>query len=257
MRYWLHDERRGVRNMALGLTPEQIIAKDTHPLLRISKRWSRVKLKHIAFVQNGYAFKSTYFNHDEGLPLIRIRDIDKTRTENLYSGYYSEEYVVNNRDILIGMDGDFKVSKWPGKKGLLNQRVCRINHHSKLYNRGLLFLCLQPYLNAINEETSSITVKHLSSKTLNEIPLPLPTLPEQRAIVAKIEQLFSELDNGIANLKKAKEKLEVYRQAVLKKAFEGELTKEWRGKNKYTMDDFLSKLKKEKEQAINVLSHFI
>lgn len=56
----------------------------------------------------------------------------------------------------------------------------------------------------------------------------LPPIPEQRAIVAKIEQLFSELDNGIANLKKAKEKLEIYRQAVLKKAFEGELTKEWR-----------------------------
>ncbi len=210
--------------MALGLTPEQIIAKNTHPLLRISKRWSRVKMKHIAFVQNGYAYSSKYFNHDEGLPLIRIRDIDKTRTENLYSGDYSEEYIVNNQDILIGMDGDFKVSKWPGKKGLLNQRVCKINHYSKLYNRGFLFLCLQPYLNAINEETSSITVKHLSSKTINEIPLPLPPLPEQRAIVAKIEQLFSELDNGIANLKKAKEKLEIYRQAVLKKAFEGELT---------------------------------
>ncbi len=52
----------------------------------------------------------------------------------------------------------------------------------------------------------------------------LPPLPEQRAIVAKIEQLFSELDNGIANLNKAKEKLEIYRQAVLKKAFDGKLT---------------------------------
>jgi len=60
---------------------------------------------------------------------------------------------------------------------------------------------------------------------------PIPPLPEQRAIVAKIEQLFSELDNGIANLKAAKDKLEIYRQAVLKKAFEGELTKEWRKTN--------------------------
>ena len=57
---------------------------------------------------------------------------------------------------------------------------------------------------------------------------PVAPLPEQRAIVAKIEQLFSELDNGIANLRSAREKLEIYRQAVLKKAFEGELTKDWR-----------------------------
>lgn len=58
--------------------------------------------------------------------------------------------------------------------------------------------------------------------------LPVAPLPEQRAIVSKIEQLFSELDNGILNLKQAKSRLEVYKQAILKKAFEGELTKEWR-----------------------------
>lgn len=61
--------------------------------------------------------------------------------------------------------------------------------------------------------------QHLEKQTF-----PLAPLPEQRAIVSKIEELFSELDNGIANLKTAKEKLEIYRQAVLKKAFEGKLT---------------------------------
>ena len=59
-------------------------------------------------------------------------------------------------------------------------------------------------------------------------PFPLPPLPEQRAIVSKIELLFSELDNGIANLKLAQAQLKVYRHAVLKKAFEGELTRKWR-----------------------------
>lgn len=52
--------------------------------------------------------------------------------------------------------------------------------------------------------------------------LPLPPLPIQRAIVSKIETLFSDLDNGIADLKKAQNQLKIYRQAVLKKAFEGE-----------------------------------
>ncbi|MEA2074331.1 MAG: restriction endonuclease subunit S [Euryarchaeota archaeon] len=53
--------------------------------------------------------------------------------------------------------------------------------------------------------------------------IPLPPLPEQRAIVAKIEQLFSDLDNGIANFEKAQEQLKIYRQAVLKNACEGKL----------------------------------
>jgi type I restriction enzyme S subunit len=56
---------------------------------------------------------------------------------------------------------------------------------------------------------------------MRKIPIEVAPLPEQRAIVSKIEQLFSELDNGIANLKQAQAQLKVYRQAVLKKAFEG------------------------------------
>ncbi|WP_452598905.1 restriction endonuclease subunit S [Pontimicrobium sp. MEBiC01747] len=208
--------------MALGLTPYQIIEKGTHPQLVIADDWERVELKYIATVQNGFAFSSKLFNNNEGLPLIRIRDIFSSETQNLYSGEYKDEFLVSKGDILIGMDGDFKVSKWPGKKGLLNQRVCRILFNSNNYEKDFLFLCIQPYLNAIHSETSAVTVKHLSSRTVNNIPFPLPPLVEQKAIVKKIEGLFSSLDSGIADLKKAQDQLVIYRQAVLKKAFEGE-----------------------------------
>jgi len=58
--------------------------------------------------------------------------------------------------------------------------------------------------------------------------IPLPPLPEQQRIVAKIEELFTKLDAGVEALKKAKEQIKRYRQAVLKYAFEGKLTEEWR-----------------------------
>jgi type I restriction enzyme S subunit len=58
--------------------------------------------------------------------------------------------------------------------------------------------------------------------------IPIPPLAEQRRIVAKIEELFSELDKGIETLKTAKAQLAVYRQAILKDAFEGKLTAGWR-----------------------------
>ncbi|MCK4677764.1 MAG: restriction endonuclease subunit S [Bacteroidales bacterium] len=73
---------------------------------------------------------------------------------------------------------------------------------------------------------SGTTFKEISAKNFAKIPIPLPPLPEQHRIVAKIEKLFSELDNGIASLKKAKEQLKVYRQSVLKWAFEGRLTED-------------------------------
>ena len=62
--------------------------------------------------------------------------------------------------------------------------------------------------------------------------MPLAPQNEQTRIVAKIEELFSELDKGIESLKTARRQLEVYRQAVLKHAFEGKLTAQWREENK-------------------------
>ena len=80
--------------------------------------------------------------------------------------------------------------------------------------------------------------------------LSFPPFPEQRAIVAKIEELFSDLDKGIADLKKAQGQLMVYRQAVLKKAFEGELTKEWREQQTDlpTAEELLEQIKEERQK---------
>ena len=58
----------------------------------------------------------------------------------------------------------------------------------------------------------------------SKIKISIPPLPEQKRIVARIEELFSQLDAGVETLKKTKAQLAVYRQAVLKEAFEGRLT---------------------------------
>jgi len=65
-------------------------------------------------------------------------------------------------------------------------------------------------------------------KTLGATEIWFPPLAEQHRIVAKIEELFSELDQGVASLKSAREQLKVYRQSLLKNAFEGKLTAAWR-----------------------------
>ncbi|MBP8608534.1 MAG: restriction endonuclease subunit S [Syntrophaceae bacterium] len=220
--------------MALGVTPKDIVESNEFPLLAKHISWGRINLSEVAEVQNGFAFSSKYFTKGDGLPLIRIRDIDEVKTENYYSGKYPKEYLVHKGDILVGMDGDFNLAIWQGTTGLLNQRVCRIILMSKYYDRKFLTYCLPGFLKAINTKTSSVTVKHLSSNTVNDIPLPLPPLPEQQRIVVKIEELFNSFDKGIENLKTAQQQLKVYRQAVLKWAFEGKLTEEWRVKNPYT-----------------------
>ena len=80
------------------------------------------------------------------------------------------------------------------------------------------------------------TQKFIPLGYLRIIDIPLPPLPEQYRIVAKIEEIFTELDAGVELLKKLKAKLKRYRQAVLKSAVEGNLTKEWREANQGNLE---------------------
>lgn len=71
----------------------------------------------------------------------------------------------------------------------------------------------------IEERASGTTFKEISAKAFKEIPITVPPLSEQYRIVDKIEELFSELDKGVAELQKVKTQLKIYRQAVLNEAF--------------------------------------
>jgi len=83
------------------------------------------------------------------------------------------------------------------------------------------------------------------------IDFPLAPLPEQRRIVAKIDELFSKLDAGVGSLKQVKAQLKGYRRAVLKHAFEGKLTAEWREAHKGEMEPasvLLERIKEERKK---------
>jgi type I restriction enzyme S subunit len=96
---------------------------------------------------------------------------------------------------------------------------------------------------------SGTTFKELSGSVFSRLPLPLAPTTEQHRIVAKIEELISELDNGIESVKTAREQLQVYRQALLKSAFEGKITEQWRETHKSTLespDHLIARIKKER-----------
>lgn len=217
--------------MAFTITVAEVIAADTTGLLAKHPSWERVPLAQVADILNGAPFDSALFSNAEGMPLARIRDVLTGDTSTYYTGPYEDTYVIRHGDLLIGMDGDFNTGFWGIRPALLNQRVCKIMPTEQHYDKRLLSLALPGYLAAINANTPSVTVKHLSSKTIGEIELPLPPRAEQTRIVAKLEELLSDLDAGVDELKAAQKKLGQYRQSLLKAAVEGALTAEWRANN--------------------------
>ena len=101
----------------------------------------------------------------------------------------------------------------------------------------------------LNQLDRSTAIPGLNRDDAYHLVIRLPPLPEQHRIVAKIEQLFSELDKGIESLKTARAQLATYRQAVLKHAFEGKLTAQWRSENKdklETREQLLARIKQER-----------
>ncbi|WP_429168215.1 restriction endonuclease subunit S [Aeromonas rivipollensis] len=151
-------------------------------------KWPIVKLENLVSITSGFAFKSNLFSEFEGVPLIRIRDVVRGETETFYTGEYSNEFIINNGDILIGMDGDFNRARWKGGRALLNQRVCKIKADESNLCDNYLYHFLPKALDSINEKTHAVTVKHLSVKGIRDITIPLPPLTEQKRIAAILDK---------------------------------------------------------------------
>ena len=186
--------------------------------------WERVPLSSVAQVANGAPFDSRFFNvQGRGMPLIRIRDVGTARGTTWYEGPWQPSDVVEPGTLLVGMDGDFRSALWRGPPALLNQRVCRVDVTDADYDKRFLTLALQGYLDLIWGATSATTVKHLSSKSIAEIPLPRPPLLEQRRIVAILEEHLTSLDAAESALTSAGRRSASRMAKVLSQSRTGEL----------------------------------
>ncbi|WP_127844558.1 restriction endonuclease subunit S [Psychroflexus aestuariivivens] len=165
-----------------------------------------MKLENCVDILSGFAFKSKLFNKEEkGLPIIRIRDVTSNSVSTYYDGEYKEEYIIQNGDILIGMDGQFNLTEWRGGKALLNQRVCKIIPKNNKVDKDFIKFMIPKSLKEIEDKTSFVTVKHLSVKKIKEIELPELSLETQKRI-AEI------LDNAAALRDKTQQLLQEYDQ---------------------------------------------
>src|SRR6185312_3182921 len=201
---------------------------------KLPKDWKWVKLGEVCKLKNGFAFKSTEYKN-KGVPVIRISDIksgfvtaDKSVKVVQRKDY--EEYLVLENEILVAMSGattgKFGIFK-SKEKAYQNQRVgkFKILNKENLDNDFLLYQ-LHALKRQIEKDAYGGAQPNISSGKIEAMEILLPPKPIQQVIVSKIEELFSEIENGIKSLVTAQQQLKTYRQSVLRWAFEGKLMNE-------------------------------
>ena len=93
---------------------------------------------------------------------------------------------------------------------------------SEILNLKYLLHYFRYFEAQLQQKGTGTTFKAITQDVVRNLEIPIPSLEEQERIVARIEELFSELDNGVETLRKTKQQLAVYRQAVLKESFNTE-----------------------------------
>lgn len=189
----------------------------------LPKGWRSVRLGEVCAIQNGFAFESDRFHLTAGVPLIRIRDLKTNQPSIKYNGEADQSYLVHAGDLLIGMDGEFRAYLWEGPGALLNQRVCRLFPETDRLNVGFLQYALDEYLREIEERTGFTTVKHISSRDIAGICIPLPPLAQQKRIAGMLREKLAAVDKARAAAEEELVTVNTLPASLLRRAFNGEL----------------------------------
>lgn len=222
-------------------------------LYKIPDSWVWTTLEQIADMTSGGTpsrTKKEYWNGNINwlksgeLKDTYIHEVEEKITEDGLKG--SSAKIFPKDTLLMAMYG-----ATVGRLGILNvdsstnQAVCAIFNHHKLFVNEYLFFYLLSMRQKMLKDSFGGAQPNLSQGYIKSIDIPFAPLNEQKRIVAKIEKLFSNLDNSDKYLLHLEKQLKRYRKSVLKSAFEGKLTKEWRENqtNLETADELLEKIK--------------
>lgn len=214
--------------------------------------WEFADLGSLALFVNGKAFKSSDWK-GSGIPIIRIQNLNNKDAKFNYipEGHTVEDkYIVEPGDLLFTWSGSFGAYIWNRQQAYLNQHIYKVICFSGMTNKFLFYL-LNQQIQKFTEKSRGTGLIHITKRELQSTKCLIPPLKEQYRIVDKLEELLSELDHSRSTLIHAQKQLEVYYQALLKNAFDGTLTFDWRELNKpIGTSETLNEIKKDREDWI-------
>lgn len=198
--------------------------------------WRMVRIGDLCDLKNGRAFKPEDWGA-KGLPIVRIQNLNNPKAAfNHFDGEVRDRFIIDKGSLLFAWSGtpgtSFGAHIWRGERAVLNQHIFRVDFDERSLNKVYFMHAINDRLNELIEKAhGGVGLRHVTKGKFEETTIPVPPVREQHRIVAKIEELFSELDKGVESLTIARAQLKAYNQSVLKAAFEGKLTGNWRAEN--------------------------
>ena len=199
---------------------------------QLPKGWEKTTLGEISIVKMGQSPNGKSYNKEkEGYLLIG----GASDLGNIYPSpkQYTNEAtkLSKTNDIIICIRATIGRLNLSDKVYCLGRGVAGIEVNANVEAKFIWYSLMNSEAYLLKNSTGT-TFQQVSSPTLKKLPIVYPASKEtQQAIVNKIESLFDEIDEGIGRLKTAAQQIQQYRQSLLKNAFNGELTKEWRSKH--------------------------
>ena len=207
---------------------------------------------------------------ESGIPVLKIQNIKANRFVRKRLSYVTPKKAAElSRHSFVA--GDLMITKLGEPLGLCCEVPADLEHgvfvadlmrlrpSAKIVDSAFLLHAINSVVvqGQFKEITKGTTRQRVNLSIVRGIKLALPPLAEQQRIMGKVEELFSELDEGVANLKQARAQLVVYRQALLKHAFEGHLTADWRTKHASELesaDQLLARIRAERDADCDSIS---
>ena len=210
----------------------------------LPNNWVKTDLKDTVYFQEGPGLRKFQYR-EEGIPFLNIRTIVNGHIENDLCKFLDEievtekykHFLLNEGDIICSTSGTIGKTAIVKKSNLplmLNTSIIRFRSRKVnlvIQNYIHYYLKSNWFFDQADKYSTGTAQKNLGPSHLNLFKFPLPPLPEQKRIVAKLDGLFGHLEQAKTRLSKVPQLLKDFRQAVLTKAVSGELTEDFRKEN--------------------------
>lgn len=197
---------------------------------KLPKNWCECKLEDCVEIILGQSPKSeTYNDKEDGIPFFQGKADFGTIYPNVRFYCNKPSKIAKNGDILLSIRAPVGAVNISNLNCCIGRGLAALRGKGNIQNNFVYFL-IKAYEIILHQQSTGTTFDAITGNALKNINIILPPIEEQGRIVEKIEELFSDIDNGIKDLKIAQAQIKQYRQSVLKSAFEGKLykTSEWK-----------------------------